>query len=105
MSVVSKEHVEADTMNVVSLFGRNPAIEEEILNDPMADLIREGEIEDFDLELDLEVKTEAAPRKIVDMNQFPDQSMFVLEEQLASLRSNLNRIKFYLGDLEDLLPR
>lgn len=103
MSVVGREHVEADTVNVVSLFGRS--IGSGIISDPMTDLIQEGEMEDFDLESDEEVKIEMAPRKTVDMNQFPDQSMFVLEEQLASLRSNLNRIKFYLGDLEDLLPR
>lgn len=103
MSVVGREHVEADTVNVVSLFGRS--IGSGVISDPMTDLIQEGEMEDFDLESDIDSKIEVAPRKTVDMNQFPDQSMFVLEEQLASLRSNLNRIKFYLGDLEDLLPR
>lgn len=105
MSVVGREHVEADTVNVISLFGRSPSIETEMLNDPMADLIQEGSMEDFDLENDVEIKIEVVPRKTVDMNQFPDQSMFVLEEQLANLRSSLNRIKFYLGDLDDLLPR
>lgn len=103
MSVVGREHVEADTVNVVSLFGRS--IGSGVISDPMTDLIQEGEMEDFDLESDIDSKIEVAPRKTVDMNQFPDQSMFVLEEQLANLRSNLNRIKFYLGDLEDLLPR
>lgn len=101
MEFVSKEQAEMNDVNVVSLFGRT--IETEIMNDPIADLIQEGQLDDFDLMT--ETPKNIAPRKVVNLNQFPDQSMFVLEEQLQSLRSNLNRIKFYLGDLEDLIPR
>lgn len=103
MSVTGREQVEADTVNVVSLFGRSS--EMQVMMDPIQDLINEAKLEDFDLEIEIEQPLSAGPRKVVDANQFPDQSMFTLEEQLEKLRSNLNRIKFYLGDLEDLLPR
>lgn len=101
MNLSERTQLENDGLNVVSLFGRT--IEQEmVLNDPLADLIQESEIMDIEEGLDL-APTKA--RKVVSENQFPDQSIYVLEEQLSSLRSSLNRIKFYLGDLDDLLPR
>ncbi len=101
MNLSERTQLENDGLNVVSLFGRT--IEQEmVLNDPIADLIQESEIMDIEEGLDL-APTKA--RKVVSENQFPDQSIYVLEEQLSSLRSSLNRIKFYLGDLDDLLPR
>lgn len=103
MSVTGREQVETDTVNVVSLFGRSS--EMSVMVDPIQELINEAKLEDFDLEIEIETPISAGPRKVVDPNQFPDQSMFTLEEQLKKLKSNLNRIKFYLGDLEDLLPR
>ena len=103
MSVLGRGQVETDTVNVVSLFGR-PS-EMSTMMDPIQELINEANIEDFDLEIEIETPVSAGPRKVVDPSQFPDQSMFTLEEQLDKLRSNLNRIKFYLGDLEDLIPR
>lgn len=93
-----REQVEGDTMNVVSLFGvKNEQI---IINDPLADLIKESEINDTVLEA-----SDVKPRKLVNENQFPDQSMYILEEQLSNLKSSLNRIKFFTSDIEDLLPR
>lgn len=103
MSVTGREQVEVDTVNVVSLFGRSA--EMNIMMDPIQELIKESKLEDFDLEIEVEAQVVAAPRKVVEKDQFPDQSMFTLEEQLKRLRSNLNRIKFYLNDIEDLLPR
>ena len=101
MNLSELTQLDNDSVNVVSLFGKT--IEQEVLlNDPLADLIQESAI------LDIEESIVLAPtkaRKIVSENQFPDQSLYVLEEQLSNLRSSLNRIKFYLGDLDDLIPR
>lgn len=86
--------------NVLSLFG---GLEVE-LNDPLQDLIQEGNQPETDLDLD---ETPAVERKrlLVTENQFPDQSLHILDQQLAELKMNLGRLKFYLGDLDDLLPR
>ena len=103
--MTGREQVEADTANVVSLFGRTAEMASTMM-DPIQELIKEAKMEDFDLEIEIEEEVVmSAPRKVVEANQFPDQSMFTLDEQLAKLRSNLNRIKFYLGDVEDILPR
>lgn len=98
MNLGSREQVERDTVNVVSLFGQKNA--EIMMNDPLQDLIQESAIEDTVLEVQ-----DTRLAKLVNENQFPEQSMYILEEQLSNLRSSLNRIKFYLGDIEDLLPR
>lgn len=98
MNLSGREQVEADTVNVVSLFSKSNA--EIIINDPLADLIKESEIEETVLE-----PKELVARKVVTENLFPDQSIYILEEQLSNLRANLNRIKFYMSDIEDLLPR
>ncbi len=98
MNLGSREQVETDAVNVVSLFSKSNA--EIIINDPLADLIQESEIEDTVLEA-----KEVVARKVVTENLFPDQSIYILEEQLSNLRASLNRIKFYMGDIEDLLPR
>ena len=101
MSVMTgREQVERDTVNVVSLFGSMNVAQAVELNDPLETLIQESMIEDTVL-----VAQDIKVRKVVNENQFPDQSMFILEEQLSSLKSSLNRIKFYLDDLDDLLPR
>ncbi len=98
MNLGSREHVEADTVNVVSLFNRTTS--EIIVNDPLENLLLEAGVEDTILEAK-EIKV----RKVVHENQFPEQSMYILDEQLSNLRSSLNRIKFYMSDIEDLLPR
>lgn len=41
---------------------------------------------------------------LVQEHQFPDQSMYRLQEQLKLVKSKLGRIKFYLEELEDILP-
>lgn len=101
MNLSGQEQVETNTVNVVSLFGRMNK-EVVIENDPLSDLIKESQIEDMD---EVIMAAPAKPRKVVSESQFPDQSIYVLEEQLSNLRTSLNRIKFYLGDLDDLLPR
>jgi len=100
MNLRGSDQVEQNSMNVVSLFGN---MNQDILqNDPMADLMEEAMILDTEEEIE---EMELAPRNVVNENQFPDQSMYILEEQLSKLRSSLNRMRFYLGDLEDIIPR
>lgn len=95
----------SEVMNVVSLFG-NEMMESSVV-DPLESLIEEAQVdvteEDFDLIIDIELEEE--PRAVLTSAEFPDQSMYVLEEQLANLKESIGRIRFYLGDLEDVLPR
>lgn len=46
----------------------------------------------------------AVNRLVASPNQFPDQSMYILDEQIKGLKERLDRLKFYLSDLDDLLP-
>ncbi len=88
-----------DMENVIPLFSGI----EFTFPDPLNELLKEGSIPDFVLghePLRIETKT-----YLVNENQFPDQSIIVLDQQLTSLKDALNRLKFYLGDLDDLLPR
>jgi uncharacterized membrane protein len=98
MNLSGREQIDGDTMNVVSLFGN--VAPEMIIHDPLSDLLNEAVIEDK-----LPVEVQQGIRKVANENQFPDQSMYILEEQLANLKTSLKRIKFYLGDLDDLIPR
>jgi hypothetical protein len=99
MNFSEREHVEADTVNVVSLFGKLNH-QEVIFDDPLENLLLEAGVLDPVI-----AKAPVAARRVVNQNQFPDQSIYVLEEQLASLRISLNKLKFYLGDIDDLIPR
>jgi hypothetical protein len=47
---------------------------------------------------------EAQVSRLVSEGHFPDQSMYILDEQLEQLKSSFNRLKFYLSELEDILP-
>ena len=98
MNLSGREQLEADKVNVVSLFSKSNA--EIIINDPLEELMKESAIADV-----IPESREVRVSKIVNVNQFPDQSIYILEEQLSNLKASLNRIKFYLGDIEDLLPR
>ena len=101
MNVAGNSNV-VEKANVLSLFG---GLEAE-LNDPLKDLIQEGNQPDLDLDLELdEMPVTERKRLLVTENQFPDQSLHILDQQLAELKMNLGRLKFYLGDLDDLLPR
>ena len=102
MNLNDQEQAE-NLSNVVSLFGRTN--DEGIVSDPLAELLNEANLEDFMLDEEEANEPILAARKVVDENQFPDQSIYVLEEQLSKLKSNLNRIRFYLGDMDDLLIR
>ena len=83
--------------NVVHLFS---SVKVE-LPDPLQELLMEGEM-DWDLE---EKPVSQAKRILVSLEQFPDQSIYTLEQQLANLNQSMSRLKFYMSDLDDLLPR
>ncbi len=86
--------------NVISLFGHNT------LPEMSPELFTEFK-DEFDLETEIESKApskEAKTRNLVTAQQFPDQSMYTLDLQLKDLKTNLDRLKFYLSDLKDALP-
>lgn len=85
-------------MNVLPLF---ETVQVSNMADPLEELLREANIPDEAVEEVL-----IGPRRdLVLETHFPDQSMYILDKQLQSLKESLKRIKFYLGDVDDLLPR
>ena len=95
MNVAGNDEMNVN-MNVLSLFSSNQ-IE---MPDPLQELLREAELDAWKEEEEIV----QAKRLLVTGAQFPDQSMFVLEQQLANLTQSLGRLRFYLSDLDDLLP-
>jgi hypothetical protein len=97
---VSGHSENLEDSNVLSLFARS-----EVLStlDPLQELLREAEAEAFADDEEVEIRVEKK-RVLVSENQFPDQSLFTLEQQLANLHLSLGRLKFYLSDLDDILP-
>ena len=87
----------AEVKNVVPLFSN---IEVNLLPDALSELIAEG----LPTTLVEENSMQETARMLVRENQFPDQSMYVLDQQISGLRERLDRLKFYLADLDDLLP-
>jgi hypothetical protein len=96
MNVAGNDEMNVN-MNVLSLFSSNQIA----MPDPLQELLREAELDAWKEEEEVV----QAKRLLVNETQFPDQSMFVLEQQLANLTQSLGRLRFYLGDLDDLLPR
>jgi hypothetical protein len=96
MNVAGNDEMNVN-MNVLSLFSSNQIV----MPDPLQELLREAELDAWKEEEEVV----QAKRLLVNETQFPDQSMFVLEQQLANLTQSLGRLRFYLGDLDDLLPR
>lgn len=95
MNVVGKE--ETLELNVLPLF--------ENLN-WRQDPIEEDLFDEMDDDFEEESPSLPAYKKIlVKESQFPDQSMFVLDQQVKNLKESLERLKFYLSDMDDLLPR
>jgi len=86
--------------NVLPLFSTIEIENLEQHSDPLQDLLLEAEAEAW---TDAPVKKVATG--LVTANQFPDQSMIILEKQLVELKETMARLKFYLSDLDDLLPR
>jgi hypothetical protein len=93
-----KGNVEAQ-VNVVPLFGN---FAQEFLSDPLSELIEESEMGMTAEELPPLRKER---RKTVREDQFPEQGLFILDQQLQTLKESVARIKFYLSDMDDLLPK
>lgn len=85
--------------NVVPLFAKMQ------INVEQTESVHESMM-DWDLEIPEEaIEVQRAPRILVNENQFPDQSMFILNDQVSKLKESIERLKFYLNDVDDLLPR
>lgn len=91
-----------ENSNVLSLFAR-PELSSETMVDPLQELLREAEIEAF-AESEDDRPEHSRKRLLVSETQFPDQSLYTLEQQLSQLNVSLGRLKFYLSDLDDILP-
>jgi hypothetical protein len=91
-----------ENSNVLSLFAR-PELSSETMLDPLQELLREAEIEAF-AESEDDRPLQSRKRLLVSETQFPDQSLYTLEQQLSQLNVSLGRLKFYLSDLDDILP-
>ena len=96
MNLTGGEQMNVENVKVISLFKKMDTIESTL--DPIAKLIEEMGVEEAS-ETKVEMK-----RNVVTENHFPDQSLFILDEQMKSLKKRLNRMKFYIGELDDLLP-
>jgi hypothetical protein len=96
MSVSEKSGLENKPVNVLALFS------EIVIPETTGSNITEEEDAEFLMQEEVIV---AKPRRLVSENQFPDQSLFILDAQLSGLKESLSRIKFYLGDVDDLMPR
>lgn len=99
-----------ENSNVLSLFGfaqtQAETDTEALTPDPLKNLLLEAEAEAFMSQAEEEeIQLPRAPRTLVKENQFPEQSLYVLDQQLEQLKSGLGRLKFYLSDLDDMLPR
>jgi hypothetical protein len=93
------ENAGAQMLNVVSLFKS-----QEVLSpDPLSEMLKEGESENHEAYAAPEMRNER--RKLVREDHFPEQGLFILDQQLEALSERLSRIKFYLTDLDDILPK
>ena len=86
-------------LNVVSLFNS----QETFTADPLAEMLKEGECGQNEMDAAPELQNER--RKLVREDHFPEQGLFILDQQLEALNERLSRIKFYLSDLDDILPK
>lgn len=89
--------------NVLPLFAKILLEKTDECCDPLQDLLNEAQAEAWSIKEEQPVPR--AERILVTANQFPDQSLFVLEKQLSQFNETMGRLKFYLSDLDDLLPR
>ncbi len=95
---VAGTQVDGSKMNVLPLFGRVDSTS----SDPIQELLDEANLAS-DEEIEVAPAT-LVKKSSVTLSQFPDQSMYILDGQLNELKDRLNRIKFYLGDLDALIP-
>jgi hypothetical protein len=87
--------------NVVNLFGDSQLV---LQADPLENLLEEAYLLDDEQTICDEALEVIAP-KTVSESHFPDQSLYVMDDQLKHLKQTVQRLKFYLGDLSDLVQR
>lgn len=89
---------ERETQNIISLFSDRRK----------TDLVSEFEeilIEDSHYEDDLEeAKKMILSVPVVSINEDPYKAIFVLENQIEHLKITSQKMKFYLSELESILP-
>lgn len=86
-------------LNVVSLFRE----QETLTPDPLAEILKEGESSWEEVNAAPPLRDER--RKLVREDHFPEQGLVILDQQLEALNERISRIKFYLTDLDDILPK
>ena len=86
--------------NVLPLFSTIEIGNQENHSDPLQELLLEAEAEAW-----MQAPAKRATQGLVTAQQFPDQSLIIMEKQLLELKETMARLKFYLTDLDDLLPR
>ncbi len=98
MNLGNSEVLVSETANVLSLYGQ---VEDVDVADPLEALLLEAGVSEDDEE---EVSSSPVKRARVYEHHAPDAGLYILEEQLSQLRSRLHRIKFYLNEINDLIP-
>ncbi len=91
--------MKADTLNLIPLFGEAHEANVSFESGP-----GENSWEETTFEKSKMGPSQGTDRRLVDEMNFPDQSMYILDEQLKNLKSSLNRLNYYLGELDDILP-
>jgi hypothetical protein len=93
MSLHEKEQADESGVNVMKLFEYKLNLIESI---PSSEV---GPMEEF-----LGPSDHHEVQNCVSANLFPDQSMYVLDQQLSQLKSKLERLRFYLREIDDIIP-
>ena len=95
MNLVGIQSAQLASSSAISLFHSH---KEEDFQDPLQTLILEGG------DLDKGGQSSFIPPKVVKSAQFPDQSIYTLNEQLMELKRRVGRLKIYLEEVEVILP-
>ncbi len=98
MNLGNSENLISESANVLSLYSH---VEEVDLDDPLEALLHEAGVPEDDEE---EVSASVVQKALVLEHHAPDVGLYIIEEQLSQLRSRLHRIKFYLNEINDLIP-
>jgi hypothetical protein len=97
MATRSEQHAEISNV-VVPLFAELGSF-----FDPLEDLLEEAQVPE--LVIDTPIQASHPAKLLVGPSHFPEQAVYILEKQIAQIGQSMARIKFYLDDLDDLLPR
>lgn len=98
MNLSNSENLISDSAKVLSLYGQ---AEEANIEDPLEALLLEAGVSGED---EVELSASFVRPLRIQGHHSPEAGLYVIEEQLAQLRSRLHRIKFYLNEINDLLP-